>query len=320
MYKTIYEFNDNDIAIAIRGTDNNRINLWQNTFGTSILFENNTIKIDDDKDPTLLIAYFNLLERLTLKGIELNDYECERLCTLISTHTADEIMGLFSHKELIWTLAGTKKPIYPRTFNQKLYLNLLDNNDITFAVGPAGTGKTFLAVLYAVKLLKENAIRKIILVRPVVEAGENLGFLPGDLKDKVDPYLIPLYDSLNDALGKETVDKLMEKGIIEIAPLAYMRGRTLSKAAIILDEAQNTTPTQMKMFLTRLGFDSKMIITGDLTQIDLPSRQKSGLLEAKQMFSSIDGIGFVEFDAHDVMRHPLVTKILKAFEIKENKE
>jgi phosphate starvation-inducible PhoH-like protein len=191
-------------------------------------------------------------------------------------------------------------------------------NDVVFSIGPAGTGKTFLAVAVAVSALKRNAVRKIILCRPAVEAGENLGFLPGDLKDKVEPYFRPLYDALQDTLGMEKMDKLQEKGIIEVAPLAYMRGRTLSDAYIILDEAQNTTGRQMKMLLTRLGMNSKMIVTGDVTQIDLPKNEQSGLVEIESILGGIEGVAFVRLTSHDVVRHRLVQDIIRAYNAHES--
>lgn len=198
--------------------------------------------------------------------------------------------------------------------NQMIYLETMQKNSIIFSKGSAGTGKTYLAVAYAVSLLKKNQIKKIVITRPVVEAGEKLGFLPGDLKEKVDPYLIPIYDALYDFLGKEQTEKYIEKGVVEIAPLAYMRGRTLDNAIIILDEAQNTTTNQMKMFVTRLGFNSKMIITGDVSQIDLSYKEKSGLIEATNILKGIPGIGIITFNRFDVMRHPLVTKIIARYE------
>lgn len=212
------------------------------------------------------------------------------------------------------------KPIYPKSLGQSFLYKSMQENDIVFALGVAGTGKTYLSVMYAVSLLKKGTINKIILTRPAVEAGENLGFLPGDLKEKVDPYLRPLYDALHDALGVETCERLMEKEIIEIAPLAYMRGRTLENAFIILDEAQNTTKAQLKMFLTRMGFHSKIIVTGDITQIDLIKKRDSGLLNAKEILYGIDGIQFVELSSLDVVRHPLVQKIIDAYEKYENEE
>ena len=210
------------------------------------------------------------------------------------------------------------KIIRPKNSSQSNYYKLLEKNTIVFAMGAAGTGKTYLAVAYGISLLKIKKINKIIVTRPIVEAGENLGFLPGELKEKVDPYLTPIYDAFNDILGKETTEKYMAKGIIEIAPLAYMRGRTLSDAYVILDEAQNTTSTQMKMFLTRLGYNSKMVITGDESQIDLKSSIKSGIVVASNLLKDIDDICMIKFDSKDVVRHPLVSKIIYAYENAEN--
>lgn len=206
------------------------------------------------------------------------------------------------------------KLIYPKTLGQKEYYQALKHNDVVFGIGPAGTGKTYLAVVFAVQALKNNEVQKIILTRPAVEAGESLGFLPGDLKEKVDPYLRPLYDALYDMLGQEKTERYIEKGIIEIAPLAYMRGRTLEDAYVILDEAQNTTDAQMKMFLTRLGFHSKMIITGDITQIDLPKGVASGLKKALHILKDVKGIRFVYLTALDVVRHPVVQRIIERYE------
>ena len=210
------------------------------------------------------------------------------------------------------------KSVYPKTLGQRYLCQCMENNDIVFATGVAGTGKTYLAVVYAVSLLKRGEVKKIILTRPAVEAGESLGFLPGDLKEKVDPYLRPLYDALYDTLGQESVEKLLEKEVIEIAPLAYMRGRTLNEAFIILDEAQNTTGSQMKMFLTRMGFHSKIVITGDVTQIDLIRKRDSGLLSAQKLLEGIEGIGFAQLTALDVVRHPLVQKIIERYEAAEH--
>ncbi|MCI0337451.1 MAG: PhoH family protein [Acidobacteria bacterium] len=207
-----------------------------------------------------------------------------------------------------------RKQVSARGPNQKRYIEAIENDDIVFGIGPAGTGKTFLAVAMAVQFLMSKRVNRIVLARPAVEAGEKLGFLPGDLQDKVDPYLRPLYDALFDLLDYERVTKFLEKRVIEVAPLAFMRGRTLSDAFIILDEAQNTTSEQMKMFLTRIGFGSKAVITGDVTQIDLPSGRKSGLVEAQRVVSGIDGIVFVHFDERDVVRHQLVQMIIKAYD------
>jgi phosphate starvation-inducible protein PhoH and related proteins len=211
-------------------------------------------------------------------------------------------------------LYGTKgAPIKPKTVNQQRLVDLVKDNDLVFALGPAGTGKTYISVALAVKALKNKTVKKIIITRPAVEAGENLGFLPGDLKEKIDPYLRPIYDGLHDMIPHEKLQYYMEREIIEIAPLAYMRGRTLNNAFILLDEAQNTTPMQMKMFLTRMGPDSKMIITGDTTQIDLPGRQRSGLKEAIRILQNVKGIGFIELSEKDVVRHRLVRDIIEAY-------
>ena len=211
-----------------------------------------------------------------------------------------------------------RRVVTPRNVAQKLYLQAMQEFDITFAIGPAGTGKTFLAVAAAAAAMQERSIKRIVLCRPAVEAGERLGFLPGDIAEKVNPYLRPLYDSLHDIFGFEKVDKLMEKQIIEIAPLAFMRGRTLNDSFIILDEAQNTTPEQMKMFLTRLGFGSKAVVTGDVTQVDLPEGKKSGLREVHHILRGVEGVKFFEFGHKDVVRHPLVAKIVVAYDKAEN--
>jgi len=210
--------------------------------------------------------------------------------------------------------ASIRRVVTPRNVAQKLYLQAMQDFDITVSIGPAGTGKTFLAVAAAAAAMTEKSIKRIVLCRPAVEAGERLGFLPGDIAEKVNPYLRPLYDSLYDIIGYEKVDKLMERGVIEIAPLAFMRGRTLNDSFIILDEAQNTTPEQMKMFLTRLGFGSKAVVTGDVTQVDLPEGKKSGLREARQILRNVEGIKFFEFGDKDVVRHPLVQKIVVAYD------
>ena len=239
---------------------------------------------------------------------------------LLLPRTSQELEGVFelykNRKRILINDQG--RSIYPKTFNQKTYVDAITHYDLVFGVGPAGTGKTYLAVAQAVADLKNNIVKKLVLTRPVVEAGENLGFLPGDLKEKVDPYLVPLYDALYEMLGTQTTLSLMEKGVIEIAPLAYMRGRTLENAFVILDEAQNTTKVQMKMFLTRLGFASKMVITGDPTQSDLPRGIPSGLNQALQLLDHLDDIKIVTFDKLDVVRHPLVQRILERYESNEN--
>ena len=251
------------------------------------------------------------LLKLIVSGVSISRRDVIYAQKLVEKDKLDQLSELY-HIKIARTYNG--KLIYPKTLGQKSYYYALKNNDVVFGIGPAGTGKTYLAVVFAVAALKNNEVKKIILTRPAVEAGENLGFLPGDLKEKVDPYLRPLYDALYDMLGVEQTEKLMEKGVIEIAPLAYMRGRTLEDAYVILDEAQNTTDNQMKMFLTRLGFNSKMIITGDVTQIDLPRGTMSGLRRALHILKNVSGIRFVYLSALDVVRHPVVQRIIERYE------
>jgi len=237
--------------------------------------------------------------------------------TLTSEDILDIIKGKRTREEVpegvvVYSIAG--RPIKARSENQQRLIDAFNTSDMTFAVGPAGTGKTYLSIALAVKALKEKTAKKIILSRPAVEAGEKLGFLPGDMKDKIDPYLQPLYDALEDMLPQVKLQDMMEKRVIQIAPLAFMRGRTLSDAVVILDEAQNTTPAQIRMFLTRMGWNTKMIITGDMTQIDLPHSQKSGLIEALHILNGVEGISVINLDGRDIVRHKLVTRIVNAYE------
>ena len=251
------------------------------------------------------------LLKLIVSGVSISRRDVIYAQKLVEKDKLDQLSELY-HIKIARTYNG--KLIYPKTLGQKSYYYALKYNDVVFGIGPAGTGKTYLAVVFAVAALKNNEVKKIILTRPAVEAGENLGFLPGDLKEKVDPYLRPLYDALYDMLGVEQTEKLMEKGVIEIAPLAYMRGRTLEDAYVILDEAQNTTDNQMKMFLTRLGFRSKMIVTGDISQIDLPRNTTSGLIRALDILEGVKGISFIHLSAMDVVRHPVVQRIIERYD------
>lgn len=251
------------------------------------------------------------LLKLIVSGVSISRRDVIYAQKLVEKDKLDQLSELY-HIKIARTYNG--KLIYPKTLGQKSYYYALKNNDVVFGIGPPGTGKTYLAVVFAVAALKNNEVKKIILTRPAVEAGENLGFLPGDLKEKVDPYLRPLYDALYDMLGVEQTEKLMEKGVIEIAPLAYMRGRTLEDAYVILDEAQNTTDNQMKMFLTRLGFRSKMIVTGDISQIDLPRNTTSGLIRALDILEGVKGISFIHLSAMDVVRHPVVQRIIERYD------
>jgi phosphate starvation-inducible PhoH-like protein len=251
------------------------------------------------------------LGTLMAEGYKLANGDVKTAAQLVATDPAIDLRDYFLKSSL--TQSG-KKRIAPKTVNQRRYLDAIEQNDIVFGVGPAGTGKTYLAMAQAVSFLLAKKVTRIILARPAVEAGEKLGFLPGDLQEKVNPYLRPLYDALYDMLEIEKVERFLERGTIEIAPIAFMRGRTLNDAFVILDEAQNTTSEQMKMFLTRLGFGSKAVVTGDITQIDLPSGRTSGLVEAMKVVSRIEGISFVYFDDRDVVRHKLVQQIVKAYE------
>ncbi|MDU0201675.1 MULTISPECIES: PhoH family protein [Paenibacillus] len=259
---------------------------------------------------------FEVLLQLIRNNYTLTERDVLYAVELAKQMKADQLLDLFKG-EITTTHRG--KPIRVKTIGQRKYVETIKKKDIVFGIGPAGTGKTYLAVVLAVTRLKEGAVKRIILTRPAVEAGESLGFLPGDLQEKVDPYLRPLYDALNDVLGPDQVAKSLERGLIEIAPLAYMRGRTLDDSFIILDEAQNTTPEQMKMFLTRLGFGSKMVITGDVTQIDLPRGKSSGLVEAARILDGIEELGFIYFDEQDVVRHSLVQKIIVAYNAEKDK-
>lgn len=313
--KTIYELINPNNESKILGPNNATLNLIEEVIGCEIYLSHGAISIKnkDEIYQDIIIRLISLMEKLLNHHIALQARDVVNLIQSVQDNKEQEIFDVYVKKEMI-VMMNNGRAIYPKSLNQAAYVQAFHQNDIIFGVGPAGTGKTFLAVLYAVAELRKNNIKKIVLVRPVVEAGERLGFLPGDVKEKIDPYLIPLYDALNDCLGKESVNKLIEKGVIEIAPLAYMRGRTLDNAIVILDEAQNATKVQMKMFLTRLGFNSKMIITGDITQIDLPSKLHSGLIEAISLFNDLKGVAIVYFNKHDVMRHPLVYKIIKRYE------
>jgi len=255
--------------------------------------------------------FFQTLDAARSQGINLTNNDFSHILETFERGEGDEVQEVFNDPLVIRL---RKASIVPKTINQKRYLQFIGKNDVVFGIGPAGTGKTYLAMAAALHALQEGEVKRIIITRPAVEAGEALGFLPGELEQKLDPYLRPIYDAMFDMLGKEDAGRMREKGLIEIAPLAYMRGRTLSQAYVILDEAQNTTPEQMMMFLTRLGEGSKMIVTGDITQVDLPRSKMSGLKQAVQILANIQGIKLFYFDAMDVVRHPLVSRIIQAYE------
>ncbi len=308
-FKNIQTFSE------VIGINDKHLDVLNRLFDTTIFTKGDDIHIEgEDKDKKhRLETIFSVLIQLVDKSIEISERDVIYIAKLNETLAKEDIIDHYLNRvEITKTITG--KPIYAKTINQKRYLAAIEKNDLTFAIGPAGTGKTYVAVLHAVRLLKNGHIRKIILTRPAVEAGENLGFLPGDLKEKIDPYLRPLYDALYEALGHKQTDELIEKNIIEIAPLAYMRGRTLENAYVVLDEAQNTTKGQMKLFLTRLGFDSKMIVTGDITQIDLPKHQTSGMIHATKLLKGVSGITVINFERVDVIRHPLIQKVLERYD------
>lgn len=314
-FKTIdlSNYDINAIQIFV-GNQDTHLQVLHKAFKTDFILRDQQLKFDSeqfDEIQQVVSTCFDLIE----SKHKLNEQDVNYLCRLAKRHQLDQFD--LSHLQPI---AKTKsgKLIYPKTLGQAILCDAFYHNDIIFASGVAGTGKTYLAVCYAVMQLKKEIVEKIILTRPAVEAGESLGFLPGDMKDKVDPYLRPLYDALYDMLGVETVERLMEKQVIEVAPLAFMRGRTLNKAVVILDEAQNTTQAQMKMFLTRMGQNAQMIINGDITQIDLIRKEQSGLVQATQILKGIDRIAFVQMSSDDVVRHPLVQKIIERYETIEN--
>ena len=275
-----------------------------------ILREGNIVLMGEEKNVDSALKLMDELHQAVSNGKNLDKQSVSYSLSLLIEGSENKIKELESN--VLITQKG--KSIQPKTLGQKEYINLIKSNDITFGIGPAGTGKTYLAVAMAVKAFKKDEVSRIILTRPAVEAGESLGFLPGDLKDKVDPYLRPLYDTLFDMIGPDKFNKYLERGTIEVAPLAFMRGRTLDNAFIILDEAQNTTPEQMKMFLTRLGFGSKAVVTGDITQTDLPNKSKSGLIQATKVLKDVEGIGQITLSDKDVVRHELVQRIIRAYD------
>ncbi len=309
--KQSLEFDDYAVAQVLFGELNRNLNTVERVAGVRIYDRGDTLLIEGKGHAVeLAVSALRQLYKLIRKGYPVFSQDIAFALKILEKSPHTSLEEIFLDKVCI---TSKNRIISPKSVNQKSYIEAVRNNDIVFGIGPAGTGKTYLAVAMAVSALLGEQVQRIILTRPAVEAGEKLGFLPGDMAQKVNPYLRPLTDALNDMLGDEKVADLIERGVIEIAPLAFMRGRTLNNGFVILDEAQNTTSEQMKMFLTRIGFDSRAVITGDITQVDLPGNQPSGLVKAQQILQGIDGIAFCQFDHNDVVRHPLVQKIIQAY-------
>ncbi len=307
-----FRVSDPEVEMGLLGTQDQFVKLLEEGMNVTIRPFGEELKINgDDLQVEQTLGILRKLAELLKNGIRLNSTDVVSAMKMADRGTLDYFTDLY--KEVI-IKDRQGRSIRVKNFGQRQYIKAIQENDLTFGIGPAGTGKTFLAVAMAVSALKRGDVEKIILTRPAVEAGESLGFLPGDLKEKVDPYLRPIYDALYQIMGAEHTQRLMDRGVIEIAPLAYMRGRTLDGAFVILDEAQNTTNAQMKMFLTRLGFGSKMVVNGDISQIDLPHGTRSGLVNAQKILQNIKNIEFVSFSADDVVRHPVVASIINAYE------
>ncbi|MEI5995516.1 PhoH-like protein [Enterococcus sp. 4G2_DIV0659] len=310
--------NDSDDVSMLLGTHDKHIKFLEENASVTINSRGETIQlIGEETEVQLIASVIRTLQVLIQRGIKISTPDVVSALKMARSGELDRFVTMYE-EEILKDYRG--KAIRIKNVGQKKYIDAVKKHDIIFGIGPAGTGKTFLAVVMAISALKKGEVQKIILTRPAVEAGESLGFLPGDLKEKVDPYLRPVYDALYQVFGMEHTNRLMERGVIEIAPLAYMRGRTLDDAFVILDEAQNTTVAQMKMFLTRLGFSSKMIVNGDTSQIDLPKGVTSGLVNAEKTLQSINKIAFVHFDAGDVVRHPVVAQIIRAYENEHQKD
>ena len=301
------------IAQQLFNNDTKNLQALNDRLGVKATCRDGWIKLEGgESEVATATSLFQSLESAIKTGVVIRNRDFAYALNTVATQGSDSLDGLYT---TTLQTSFRKAPVNPKTLGQKKYVEAIQKHDVTFGIGPAGTGKTFLAMTLAVMALKEEKVSRIILTRPAVEAGEALGFLPGDLYEKLAPYLRPLHDALQDLLPMEEVQKLMDRGVVEIAPLAYMRGRTLNNAFIILDEAQNATAEQMLMFLTRLGFNSKAVITGDPTQIDLSSSKRSGLVEAERALSKVDGIAICQFDRSDVVRHPLVQRIVEAYEV-----
>lgn len=308
---------DQKNIVNLVGINDANLKLLEETYDISIVENGNTIQLSGDESTVAsAVAVLNALDKVITDGIMISATDVISASKMAEKGTLEYFGELYNQ---VLIRDSKKRPIRVKNMGQKRYVDAIRQYDVVFGMGPAGTGKTFLAVVMAISAFKKGEVSRIIVTRPAVEAGESLGFLPGDLKEKVDPYLRPIYDSLFTILGVETTSRLMDRGLIEVAPLAYMRGRTLDDAFVILDEAQNTTHAQMKMFLTRLGFNSKMVVNGDQTQIDLPGRARSGLLESEKILANVEQVKFIKFSFNDVVRHPVVAKIVKAYEEEENR-
>ncbi|HUP44052.1 MAG TPA: PhoH family protein [Thermoanaerobaculia bacterium] len=303
---------DEQGAHALFGNHDENLRMLEEEFNVRISSRGNEIFVKGDAGSVAPVEkLLGQMQSLITQGYPIKKSDVMTAMRVLRDKPEMDVVEFFTDDKV---QPSVRRVVTPRNIAQKLYLQSMQDHDITFGIGPAGTGKTFLAVAAASAALNDKSIKRIVLCRPAVEAGERLGFLPGDIAEKINPYLRPLYDSLYDIIGFEKVEKLIERSIIEIAPLAFMRGRTLNDAFIILDEAQNTTPEQMKMFLTRLGFDSRAVVTGDVTQVDLPEGKKSGLREAHRILGGVEGIKFFNFTHKDVVRHPLVSKIVNAYD------
>ncbi|MBQ7549203.1 MAG: PhoH family protein [Clostridia bacterium] len=312
MAEQIISFDRMEQAVSLFGSFDENIKLIEKKYDVDVVCRGTDMKVSgDEENVALAVRAINGLLGLINRGETLNEQNVRYVTDLVDDGDEDKLASM-GNDCICVTVKG--KPVKPKTLGQEKYIQAIEENSIVLGIGPAGTGKTYLAVAMAVRAFRAKEVNRIILTRPAVEAGEKLGFLPGDLQQKVDPYLRPLYDGLFDMLGAESFQKYQERGSIEVAPLAYMRGRTLDDSFIILDEAQNTTAEQMKMFLTRLGFNSKMVVTGDITQIDLPDGKRSGLVEAMKILRNVDDIKTVRFTEKDVVRHKLVQDIIKAYE------
>lgn len=309
---------ENDIILPVFGQFDSNIRKIEKSCGVQIVNRGDDVKVvGEERGVHKAWNVLNSMAALARRGEEITEQNLEYFISSAEEADLQELEKVYDN---LICITANGRPLKPKTMGQKKYIDLMKNNTVVFGIGPAGTGKTYLAMAMAITAFKNNEVNRIILTRPAIEAGEKLGFLPGDLQQKVDPYLRPLYDALYEIMGVENFTKNMEKGLIEVAPLAYMRGRTLDNAYIVLDEAQNTTPEQMKMFLTRIGYGSKVVITGDLTQIDLAEGKRSGLLEATKILSGIEGIGMITLTNKDVVRHPLVQKIILAYEKFESRK